>query len=156
MPSETNLRAGLLQCFVEKKLEDLLEQMPRPHRRRLLHDFALWGRPKQIEPEGQDWRLWLVPGGRGAGQSATGPEWIKRRIRYAPTPLRIALLGPSLQEARSVMVEGESGLLAVHAHDEVPPLFSPTNREMMFPNGSIAQLLSADSPESLRGPQFHL
>jgi phage terminase large subunit-like protein len=156
MPSETNLRAGWLKCFAQKKLDELLEQVPRPHRRRLLHDSALWGRSAQFEPESENWRLWLVLGGRGAGKSRTGAEWIKRRIRYAPTPLRVALLGPSLQEARSVMVEGESGLLSVHAHDEEPPLFLPTKREMIFPNGSIAQLLSADSPESLRGPQFHL
>jgi len=156
MPSETNLRGDLLRCFAQKKLEELLAATPRQERRRLLHDFTLWGRPAQFEPEAGDWRLWLVLGGRGAGKSRTGAEWIKRRIRYAKVPLRVALLGPSLQEARSVMVEGESGLLSVHAHDEEPPTFLPTKREMIFPNGSIAQLLSADSPQSLRGPQFHL
>jgi phage terminase large subunit-like protein len=156
MRSETNLRADLLRCFAQKRLDDLLRATPLADRRRLLHDFTLWARPVQLEPEGEDWRLWLVLGGRGAGKSRTGAEWLKRRIRYAPMPLRVALVGPSLQEARSVMVEGESGLLAVHAHDEQLPSFSPTKREMTFPNGSIAQLLSADSPQSLRGPQFHL
>src|SRR5688572_26395417 len=114
MPLGTSLQDDLLQCFAQEGLASLLQQMPRPQRRRLLHDFRLWGRQKQFEPQGKDWRLWLVLGGRGAGKSRTGAEWIKRRIRYASQPLRVALVGPSLQEARSVMVEGESGLRAVH------------------------------------------
>ena len=51
------------------------------------------------------------------------------------------------------MVEGVSGLLAVHP-PEARPLYEPSKRQVSWPNGGIAQLFSADDPESLRGPQF--
>ena len=69
--------------------------------------------------------------------------------------LRVALVAPSLHEGRAVMIEGNSGLLAVHADRERPRYF-PSRREMVFANGSVAQLFSAERPELLRGPQFHL
>jgi len=133
-----------------------LDETQKPLRLRALHDFTNWGRPNQHEPRHEDWRLWLILGGRGSGKSRTGAEWVKQRIRYANRPLRVALVGPSLQETRAVMVEGDSGLLSVHEYDDEPPAFLPTKREIVFANGSIAQLFSADSPDSLRGPQFHL
>jgi phage terminase large subunit-like protein len=141
---------------VEKKLPQVLTETLTEHQLRTLNDFRNWGRPDQLEPQHEDWRLWLILGGRGSGKSRTGAEWIKQRIRYANHPLRVALVGPSLQETRSVMVEGDSGLLSVHAYDDERPAFLPTTREIIFGNGSIAQLFSADSPDSLRGPQFHL
>jgi phage terminase large subunit-like protein len=141
---------------VEKRLPQVLQETEKQHQLRTLHDFRNWGRPGQLEPPHEDCRLWLILGGRGSGKSRTGAEWIKQRIRYANYPLRVALVGPSLQETRAVMVEGDSGLLSVHAYDDEPPAFLPTKREIIFGNGSIAQLFSADSPDSLRGPQFHL
>jgi phage terminase large subunit-like protein len=141
---------------VEDRLPQLLKETQKEHQLRTLNDFTWWGRPVQFEPTQDDWRLWLILGGRGSGKSRTGAEWIKRRIRYANYPLRVALVGPSLQETRAVMVEGDSGLLSVHAYDDERPAFLPSKREIIFANGSIAQLFSADSPDSLRGPQFHL
>jgi phage terminase large subunit-like protein len=52
------------------------------------------------------------------------------------------------------MVEGESGILNVDpllSRDD----YSPSNRRITWPNGSIAQTFSADVPDQLRGPQFH-
>jgi phage terminase large subunit-like protein len=51
------------------------------------------------------------------------------------------------------MVEGVSGLLAVHP-PETRPLYEPSKRQVVWPNGAVAQLFSAEDPESLRGPQF--
>ena len=65
----------------------------------------------------------------------------------------MALIGETLADARAVMVEGVSGLLAVHPPD-AKPLYEPSKRQVTWPNGAIAQLFSADDPESLRGPQF--
>jgi len=72
-------------------------------------------------------------GGRGAGKTRAGAEWV-RRIASAPaadattataaTP-RIALVGETLADVRSVMVEGVSGLLAVHPSD-ARPLYEPS------------------------------
>jgi phage terminase large subunit-like protein len=155
MPSEPSLLDDLLLLYEADELQ-ALDETQKLLRIRALHDFRWWGRPNQHEPQHENWRLWLILGGRGSGKSRTGAEWVKKRIRYANRPLRVALVGPSLQETRAVMVEGDSGLLSVHEYDDEPPAFLPTKREIVFANGSIAQLFSADSPDSLRGPQFHL
>ena len=67
--------------------------------------------------------------------------------------MRVALVGETLADARAVMVEGVSGLLAVHPPD-AKPLYEPSKRQITWPNGAIAQVFSADDPQSLRGPQF--
>jgi phage terminase large subunit-like protein len=65
---------------------------------------------------------------------------------------RIALVAASLAEARAVMVEGESGLLAVSPPDR-RPRFEPSLHRVRCANGTQVQLFSAAEPESLRGPQ---
>ncbi len=70
-------------------------------------------------------------------------------------PLRIALVGPTIAHVRSVMIEGISGLLAVHPAGE-RPAFEPSKGMVTWPGGAIAQLFSSEDPESLRGPQFDL
>ena len=68
-------------------------------------------------------------------------------------PARIALVGKTLADVRNVMIEGQSGLLAVHPPHE-RPLFEPSKRRLTWPNGAVAELFSADEAEALRGPQF--
>jgi phage terminase large subunit-like protein len=112
--------------------------------------FAFHALPGQCPPAG-DWRVWLVMAGRGFGKTRAGAEWI-RAVAEADGAARIALVGASLGEVRSVMVEGESGLLAV-CPPQSRPLFEPSLKRLTFPNGAQAQLYSAGEPESLRGPQ---
>ena len=91
-------------------------------------------------------------GGRGAGKTRAGAEWVRRMaLRHADA--RIALIAETLGDARSIMVEGVSGLLGVHANGERPK-FEPSKKLLTWPNGAVAQLFSAEDPESLRGPQF--
>jgi phage terminase large subunit-like protein len=129
---------------------------------KILYDWEIWARDDQLEPEcradGRSWRTWLLLGGRGAGKTRAGSEWIRRCVAAAEeggTPPRIALVGETIQDVRSVMIEGVSGLLAVHP-DRERPMFEPSNRRVVWPNGAIAQIFSAEDPDSLRGPQFHL
>ena len=104
------------------------------------------------------WRTWLLLGGRGSGKTRAGAEWVRaqalgRRPFAQAAVKRIALVGESIAEVRAVMVEGVSGLLAIHAPHE-RPAFEPSKRQLTWPNGAIAQLFSAEDPDSLRGPQF--
>ena len=120
-------------------------------------DWEIWARPDQLPPTG-DWTTWLVMGGRGAGKTRTGAEWIKAlalgRPPFARYPYgRIALIGETLGDARAVMVEGVSGLLSIHCKAERPN-WSPSLKRLEWPNGAVAQIFSAEDPESLRGPQF--
>jgi phage terminase large subunit-like protein len=100
-----------------------------------------------------EWRTWLVLGGRGSGKTRAGAEWV-RALATGSVPVgRIALVAETLNDARAIMVEGNSGLMAVHPLRH-RPTFEPTKRQLTWPNGAIAQLFSAEDPESLRGPQF--
>ncbi|MEM6679965.1 MAG: terminase family protein, partial [Pseudomonadota bacterium] len=79
--------------------------------------WELWAHPKhQSAPQGR-WRTWVIMGGRGAGKTRAGAEWVRSQVEGA-TPLaagaarRVCLLGETIDEARTVMVEGDSGLLA--------------------------------------------
>ena len=157
MPSGRNLKTLLRLCAesgLAREAIDRLMAQPRPAREWMINDWPLWARDDQLAPHA-DWRVWLLLGGRGAGKTRTGAEWVRYAMRYAGHELRVALVAPSLHEGRAVMIEGNSGLLAVHADRERPRYF-PSRREMVFANGSVAQLFSAERPELLRGPQFHL
>ena len=76
-----------------------------------------------------------------------------RTIAIADPNARIALIGETEHDAREVMVEGVSGLLAVHRYDERPQ-WIPTRRRLEWKNGAVAQVFSAEEPDNLRGPQF--
>jgi phage terminase large subunit-like protein len=124
-------------------------------------EWILEARDDQLAPEAgpDDWTIWLVLGGRGAGKTRAGAEWIKGIVHGAPwltaePARRIALVGETFADARNVMVEGPSGLLAIHdARDR--PAWSPSRRRLEWPNGAVAHVFSAEDPDSLRGPQFN-
>jgi len=114
--------------------------------------WRTWERPAQQEPD-LPWRTWLVMAGRGFGKTRMGAEWVRRQAAANPTA-RIALVAATLAEARAVMVEGESGLLAVCPPDE-RPLWEPSLGRLRWPGGARAFVYSAAEPDSLRGPQHH-
>jgi phage terminase large subunit-like protein len=114
------------------------------------YHWDLFARPEQLPPVGA-WRIWLVLAGRGFGKTRAGAEWV-RMIADSDGSARIALISASLSEARAVMVEGESGIIACCPPDRRPS-FEPSLKRLRWPNGAMAQLFSAAEPESLRGPQ---
>jgi len=108
-------------------------------------------RPNQIAPAG-DWNIWLILAGRGFGKTRSAAEAIRQWVRENRCR-RIALIADTIQEARRVMVEGESGLLPISSKDE-GLVFVPSRRTLEWPNGAIATLYGAEDYEQLRGPQF--
>ncbi|WEK45612.1 MAG: terminase family protein [Candidatus Andeanibacterium colombiense] len=124
--------------------------LTQPEKDEFGYNFGPWAHDGQVPPPG-DWRTWLVLAGRGFGKTRAGAEWV-RAVAEADGQARIALVGASLGEVRSVMVEGESGLLACCPPGR-KPLYEPSLRRVTFPNGAQALLYSAAEPESLRGPQ---
>ncbi len=122
----------------------------------------MWARADQLPPavarNGKDWTVWLVLGGRGAGKTRTGAEWVRRMAlgdaRRGVAPVgRLALVGETFADVREVMIDGVSGLMAVHPRWERPSL-EVGRRRLVWPNGAVAQAFSAEEPEALRGPQF--
>ncbi|WP_306130587.1 glycoside hydrolase TIM-barrel-like domain-containing protein [Roseovarius sp. MMSF_3350] len=119
--------------------------------------FEFWAMDHQRPPEG-DWRAWVILGGRGAGKTRAGAEWVRAQVEGA-RPLdegrckRLALVGETFDQVRDVMIFGESGILACSPPDR-RPVWQATRKRLMWPNGATAQVFSAHDPESLRGPQF--
>ena len=117
-----------------------------------------WARPDQIAPPG-GWTVWAFIGGRGAGKTRAGAEWVREQVKAGRG--RLALIAPTAGDARDVMVEGNSGLLSVcWPHDRAAdgahlgrPVYEPSKRRLTWGNGALATLYSADEPERLRGPQ---
>jgi phage terminase large subunit-like protein len=113
-------------------------------------DWRTIARPSQLPPPGK-WTVWVFQGGRGTGKTRAGSEWVCDRVRRG-VGRRIALIGPTAADVRDVMVEGESGILAVSpAWDR--PIYEPSKRRVTWSNGAVASLFSADEPDRLRGPQ---
>lgn len=134
---------------VHAEWRSFLAALTPPELKRAKGYWPLWARAAQRPPPGE-WRIWLICAGRGFGKTRAGAEWVLSMARQREA--RIALVAASLNEARAVMVEGESGILAC-APEQNRPHFEPSLRRLVWPNGAQAFLYSAAEPDSLRGPQ---
>jgi phage terminase large subunit-like protein len=145
-----------------RKLLGPIESLTVDEAEAALADWTLWAKLAQLPPAraqgGLHWTVWLMLGGRGAGKTRAGAEWLRAQMEGA-TPLgpgacrAAALVADTLDDARRVMVEGPSGLLAIAAADQKPH-FAPSLRRLKWPNGAEAHLFSSEDPDGLRGPQF--
>ncbi len=102
-----------------------------------------------------DWRTWLFMGGRGAGKTRAGAEWVRYMALFGGAG-RIALVAPTLGDVREVMIEGASGLRNIAMSRADRPRYEVSRRRLVWENGAVAQAFSAEDPDSLRGPQFDL
>jgi phage terminase large subunit-like protein len=145
-----------LSTLNETKRAEKLARLPPRWANYFSRDFPSLAHKHQRAPQransGQDWTTWLILGGRGAGKTRAGAEWV-RELALADPKACIALIGETEHDAREVMVEGVSGLFAVHRRHERPQ-WIPSRRRLEWKNGAVAQVFSAEDPESLRGPQF--
>ncbi len=122
------------------------------------HASYLWHlhyRDDQIPPLHDEWVTWLLLGGRGAGKTRAGAEWIRELAEdpHLRIPPRIALVAETYADAREVMIEGPSGLRAISLDNE-RPAFEASRRRLVWPKGAVAYCFSAEDPDGLRGYQF--
>lgn len=113
-------------------------------------EWAALARADQWPPSG-DWLIWLLLGGRGAGKTRAGAEWIRARV--AAGAGRVALVAPTYNDAREVMLGGESGLLSL-GPPASRPAYTASRRRLEWPNGAVGNVFSSEDPDGLRGPQF--
>jgi predicted phage terminase large subunit-like protein len=142
--------ARSLASLADPLRDSLIRSLTRRQALTIRYDWSFWARPEQLPPPG-DWRVWLLLAGRGFGKTRTGAEFVRARVA-AHRARRIALVAPTAADARDVMVEGESGLLAIAPPDD-RPCYEPSQRRLTWPNGAVATTFSADEPDRLRGPQ---
>ena len=110
--------------------------------------WEFWARPEQVAPP-DPWSIWLIKAGRGWGKTRVGAEWVRS---MKDTVGRIALIGPTAADVRDVMVDGDSGIIPISPPWDKPE-YQPSKRRVVWQNGSVAYMYSADEPERLRGPQ---
>lgn len=140
-----------------KKLREVLSKLTPEECQLLQHEWRFWARPNQQLPANdiggrlEPWVTWLILAGRGFGKTRTGAETVRQKAERGEAA-RIALIAPTAADGRDVMVEGESGILAVSRPDFMPD-YQPSKRRLVWPNGVIATVYSADTPRQLRGPQ---
>lgn len=114
----------------------------------LLYDWDWNARPNQIAPP-DPWIVWLILAGRGFGKTRTGAEQTRIWVKEYPF---VNLIGATSDDARDIMIEGESGILAICPKDERPKYLSQ-KRQLLWPNGAKSLIFTADEPERLRGKQ---
>ena len=137
------------EAFLASLTDNELEALP------YLFDF--WALEHQLPPAG-DWRTWVILGGRGAGKTRAGSEWVRDAVEgsrplAAGRARRVALMGETYDQVRDVMIEGDSGIIACSPPDRRPQ-WKAGQRKLVWPNGAEAQAFSAHDFEALRGPQF--
>lgn len=118
------------------------------------YPFLLACRDMQAPPPGLV-RTWLLSGGRGAGKTRAGAEFVRWAVLQAGYR-RAALVGPSFSDVREVMIEGPSGLIRTATHPDDVPAWQPSRHRLEWKNGAVAYAFSAEDPDGLRGPQFDL
>jgi len=149
--------AAWLACATPEQIDEFLGGLGDGALMALPWLFEFWALPHQLPPEGA-WKTWVIMGGRGAGKTRAGAEWVRMQVEGA-RPLdagrakRVALVGETYDQVRDVMVFGDSGILACSPPDRRPE-WEATRRRLVWPNGAVATVYSAQEPDSLRGPQF--
>lgn len=112
-------------------------------------DWHRIARPEQLAPVG-DWTTWVFCGGRGAGKTRSGAEWVLERV--AAGARYIHLVAPTAADYRDVQIEGPAGILTI-ATPHLRPAWQPSLRKLSWPSGAQALCFSGDTPDALRGPQ---
>ncbi|TKZ20875.1 ATP-binding protein [Shimia litoralis] len=156
---QPDLRSGAvwLACAPQAVRDEFLNSLDEGELLALPYLFDFWAFDHQLPPDG-DWKAWVILGGRGAGKTRAGSEWVRMMVE-GDGPLdvgnarRVALVGETIEQVREVMVFGDSGILACSPPDRMPR-YEAGRKRLVWPNGAVAQLFSAHDPEGLRGPQF--
>lgn len=138
-----------LLARIERLEERIREQTPLDDPVELArYDWTRVGRLDQIAPT-RNWRTWLILAGRGWGKSRTGAEWVRQSVKS----LRyVNLIGATGSDARDIMIEGESGILAICPRRERPE-YKSYKSQLEWPNGAKSLIFTADEPDRLRGKQ---
>lgn len=116
----------------------------------------------QIVPDDEDgipWSVWLILGGRGAGKTRVGAEWIGMAAAMTGRDrngkkFRGLISAPTNNDLALTCFEGESGLLSVIPGSLVKS-YNINKHQIKLHNGSLLGGISAEKSARFRGPQWH-
>lgn len=141
--------ADRIAALSPQEQEEFVESLTEAQAKVLPHTWSGWlARPSQEVPTG-DWAYWLILAGRGFGKTRTGAETVREWVKAEQY---VNLIGATADDARDIMVEGESGILAICPPDE-RPLYKKHEAKLEWPNGATSLIFTADKPDRLRGKQ---
>lgn len=138
----------MLASLPEAERNARLNDLPDEVKAQLAYHWEFWARQDQLIPAG-DWTYWLILAGRGWGKTRTGAETVRQWVK---TIDMVNLIGATVDDARDIMIEGESGILAI-CPDAERPEYKKSERKLVWPNGATSLIFTADEPERLRGKQ---
>jgi predicted phage terminase large subunit-like protein len=104
-------------------------------------------------PLEQDYTVWMMLAGRGAGKTRSAAEALWWWAWTNPQS-RCLVLAPTSNDIKFTCFEGQSGLLEC-IPEELVIDYNKQDHQIKLSNGSIIRGISGDSYERLRGPQFH-
>jgi len=104
-------------------------------------------------PLEQDYHVWMMLAGRGAGKTRSAAEALWWWCWVVPGS-RALVLAPTSNDLKFTCFEGQSGLLACIPQQLILD-YNKQDHQIKLVNGSIIRGISADAYERLRGPQFH-
>ncbi len=139
----------MLASLPAAERQKAIDSLPLETKAQLAYHWPFWARQNQREPQGDDWVYWLILAGRGFGKTRTGAETVREWVK---TCEMVNLIGATVDDARDIMIEGESGILAICPDDE-RPIYRKSERKLLWPNGAVSLIFTADEPERLRGKQ---
>lgn len=148
-----NLHISSLLSLTETQRAEVLASLTDEAKAALRYHWPFWARENQLAPEtapnGEPWTYWLIKAGRGFGKTRTGAEWVRQEVK---TRSMVNLIGATADDARDIMIEGESGILACCPSDERPE-YKKHEAKLVWPNGAISLIFTAKEPDRLRGKQ---
>lgn len=146
----------------------VIKSLSREARARIAYDWRFWGRADQVwRPSPEKYTLYLA--GRGWGKTRVGaeavqwlaehPEHVGGRPRRGPDDRDygiggvIGIAGRTADDIRETMLHGVSGLITI-APPWCRPVYQPSKRRVVWPNGVVGRLISGDKPQQARGPNL--
>ena len=131
-----------------------LAVLPDEQLAQIKYDWPLWRLPHQVAPdwENENVSTWLQIGGRGSAKSTAAIQEI-RRLVYAGVRY-FGFVGPTAKHLRS-MIRGKGALIDCFPPDE-EPVFNSSQSLVRFHTGAVAELYTAEKPQSIRGQNIEV
>jgi len=123
----------------------------------LYYNWEFWARKDQIEPPQLGKKgvfIWFIKAGRGYGKTRTLAEWVIEKVQNQGYR-HVSLVGAASDEVRSIMIEGEAGIMACSPHWFYPD-YEPSKKRITWPNGAVANIYYGSEPDKSRGAQSDL
>jgi len=132
------------------------------------HNWDWYGRPEQIwRPGPETYTVYCA--GRGFGKTACGahaadyvglhPELCGGRAAEGPDDwragegARMAIAGRTANDVNTEMIDGDAGVMAA-CDPALRPEWKKNDRLLIWPTGVTCKVMSADVPDSFRGPNI--